>query len=588
MNGRTCQLCGKALSRFSVGSGGDFCSREHRNQFRLRLGMDRLMEANKVANLMRRRENAKSIPTSQLARDFKPSPRSAPVVRMPVRPPKARPVPHLAAALESPVIASRAHAWRPTAGQTAAAMEAKVRSIDGQAFHSQTKRLCLPPRKDAFRTQIIAAGAVEPRQVCASIAQLRRQVTELRLNLRKTQIGGLGIQVRALHLGAQNCQEPQPARRLTNHADRGCELRVSGGIGFRPATPRVRPIEFARPKTQVRLDPTPPRKLAASWREMKSSTQSAGVVRFALRGPAGPIPPAHSNGVGFRWPNTLLSASDTPRESSSVTRSCDIRWITPAPCPPELRHTNGVVHLRPLKPPVPLLSRPAPRGILSEHRLTLVAFQPQDAIFECPTALHGTLLSGAHFGTPPLRKVEMPLPTLEEHFDAGLTNWTGGTHDWKVDVAGVRPGSLALYSPSMELSNYQVEFLTRTDLRGITWVFRASGLHEYYKATLAVAKGGGYEFRRCAVIGDLAEGSTTRQAPPASAASSGKTAVTVRMRVAGNDFTVSIDGQVIETWSDARLTTGGIGFVGAPEERARLYWVKVTPMGHTSKEYSKR
>jgi len=45
MNGRTCQLCGKPLSRFTVGSGGDFCSREHRNQYRLRAGMDRLQGA---------------------------------------------------------------------------------------------------------------------------------------------------------------------------------------------------------------------------------------------------------------------------------------------------------------------------------------------------------------------------------------------------------------------------------------------------------------------------------------------------------------------------------------------------------------
>jgi hypothetical protein len=587
MNGRTCQLCGKALSRFSVGSGGDFCSREHRNQFRLRLGMDRLMEANKVANLMRRRENAKAIPAAQLARDSKVSPRVAPLVRMPVRQPSAHPVRPLAAALESPAIASRSQTLR-FPPRTAAAMHSQVRPIDGPAFYSRPKRLLLPLRKDGLHAHILAAGAVEPRVTSAGVAQLRRQVTELRLNLRRTHIGGSGIQVRALNLPAQNCQEPQPARRLTNHADRGCELRVSGGIGFRLPSPRVRSIEFARPHTNAPVRATAPRGLTTASREMKSTTLSAGVIRFALRGPSGPIPPHHSNGVGFQWPNTLLDGPGPPRESPSGTRTCDVRWITPAPCPPQVRHTNGVVRLRSLTPPVPALSKPAARGITSEYRLTLVAFQPQETIFECPTALHGTLLSGAHFGSAPVRKAEAPLPTLEEHFDAGLSNWTGGTDDWKVDVAGVRPGSLALYSPSLELSNYQVEFLTRTDLHGITWVFRATGFHDYYKATLAVAQGGGYEFRRCAVIGDLAEGATVRHAPPAPGGTSSKTAVTVRMRLAGNEFTVSIDGQVVETWTDARLTAGGVGFVGAPEERARLYWVKVTPIGHTSKEYSKR
>jgi allophanate hydrolase subunit 2 len=103
-----------------------------------------------------------------------------------------------------------------------------------------------------------------------------------------------------------------------------------------------------------------------------------------------------------------------------------------------------------------------------------------------------------------------------------------------------------------------------------------------------VAPGGGYEFRRCAVIGGQAEAATVRPIPVAMPAPTGKTAVTLRTCVAGNEFTVSLDGQVIETWTDSRLTTGGIGFVGAPEDRARLYWVKVTPTGNLSKEYSKR
>src|SRR3982750_4964039 len=66
MSARTCLLCGKALSRIWAGNGEDFCSREHRNQYRLRRGMDRLLEANKVANVMRRREHPRQIPTASL------------------------------------------------------------------------------------------------------------------------------------------------------------------------------------------------------------------------------------------------------------------------------------------------------------------------------------------------------------------------------------------------------------------------------------------------------------------------------------------------------------------------------------------
>ena len=65
MSAKSCLLCGKALSRIWVGSGEDFCSREHRNQYRLRRGMDRLTEANKLASLMRKRENLKPIPVPE-------------------------------------------------------------------------------------------------------------------------------------------------------------------------------------------------------------------------------------------------------------------------------------------------------------------------------------------------------------------------------------------------------------------------------------------------------------------------------------------------------------------------------------------
>ena len=588
MNGRTCQLCGKALSRFSVGSGGDFCSREHRNQFRLRLGMDRLMEANKVASLMRRRENAKTIPAAQLVRDTKVLPRVAPILRMPVRPPDTHPLKPIAAALDSPAIVSRAGTPRASL-PPAARMQSTVRPMEPQTFSARTNRPVLLPSTDRFEPRLLPAGMVIPRLNGAAVARLRREVSELRLQLHRTHFGVSGIQVKALRLPTQNCQEPQPARRLNNTADRGVELRVSGGIGFRLATPRIRSIDFGTTRIHLPSHSSPPRRLTTSARPKQSSTQTAGVVRFIVRGPASPLPPQHSNGVGFHIPEALLNGAELPREFRSGTRSCDVTWIPPSPRPPQLRHTYDEPCLRHIGPVVPLLNTPAPRTVPRKQRPTEVAFQPQETFFECPTALHGTLLNSVPFGAAaPVRKVEPPPVTLEEHFDGGLHNWMGGVANWKVDVAGVRPGALAFYSPSMELSHYLLEFLTRIELRGMTWVFRAANDKDYYKATLATVQGGGFEFRRSSIIGGLEEGATVRNVPPASPAPTGKTAVTVRTRVAGNEFTVSIDGQVIDTWTDARLTAGGIGFVGAPEERARLYWIKVTPIGHFSKEYSKR
>ena len=493
MNGRTCQLCGKALSRFTVGSGGDFCSREHRNQFRLRLGMDRLVEANKVANLMRRRENAKSIPASQLVRDSKVSPRVAPLLRMPMRQPDVRPMRPLAAALPTPMLASRSKLSR-LRQQPAKAMNSEARSIEARDFGVRLKRLLPPPAPgDGFRTQMAPAGAVLPRLSGARLAKLRREVSQLRLVLHRTHVGGNGIQVRPLHLPPQNPQEPQPARRLNNSAGRGRELRVSGGIGFRLIAPRIRKVEFPHPHTSPPGRSTNARGLTSSIQPKKSPVMPAEVMRFTVRVPAAPKGPTQNNPAAFRWPDALPNGRGPARSTVPVSQSCDVTWEAPPMAAPQLRCGNGSAGLRAVTPQAPSLPAPGPRGMSAGRRATEVAFQPQETPFQCPSDLHGTLLSSMHFGAAPIRKVDSAPAAMEEHFDTGLNNWVGGTADWKVDVAGVRPGSLALYSPSLDMANYQLEFLTRIEQRGMSWVFRAANYKDYYKVTLAVAQGGGYE-----------------------------------------------------------------------------------------------
>src|SRR5439155_19760794 len=73
---------------------------------------------------------------------------------------------------------------------------------------------------------------------------------------------------------------------------------------------------------------------------------------------------------------------------------------------------------------------------------------------------------------------------LEEHFETGFDQWTSGVSDWVVDVAGVRTGSLALFQPSMDLADYDLEFLARIENQSVSWVFRAADLNDYYIASI--------------------------------------------------------------------------------------------------------
>jgi hypothetical protein len=588
MNGRTCQLCGKPLSRFTVGSGGDFCSREHRNQYRLRLGMDRLMEANKVASLMRRRENAKAIPAAQLASDCKVSPRSSPHFRVPARQPSLRSLTLPAALHPTNMSPASRHVvtMRPAASPARGAPR-PLESVD--SFTGRQTRPVLPPRSDRFPVQIKPAGVVVLPSSGSTAKNRPHQVASLGRTPARTNVGGNGIQVRALALSAsRNCQVAQLARRLMNSADPGRALRVSSGVGFRLPAARIPHFPFAGPRTAPLLNATRARSTTTSCRPTVAGPKPA-TIQISIRGLFGPTPPAENGAVDFRWPAAIVPGPIGPHNAADSTRTSNIAWVASAPCSPELRLTNGAARFQPSAAPAPFSSSPAPHAIESVRRLTLVRFDPQDTPFEwSPTALHGTLVSGMMFGMPAARKTDTARPAaLEEHFDAGLHNWLGGTDDWKLDVAGVRAGSLALFTPSLELADYQLEFLTRIENLSVTWVFRAANFNDYYQVTLATVPGGGYEFRRRAVIGGTAETPIACPVPTTSSVPALRTAVTLRTRVMGNEFTVFLDGQVVDTWTDPRLATGGIGFLGAQDDRARLYWVKVTPAGHLNKEYSK-
>jgi len=212
-------------------------------------------------------------------------------------------------------------------------------------------------------------------------------------------------------------------------------------------------------------------------------------------------------------------------------------------------------------------------------RFSTVSFEPQEApfgysIFEIQSGMPALPVSqpAAAPKTAQARaEAKAEVIRLEDRFDAGLGNWIGGVSDWKVDVAGVRPGALALFAPSLAMIDYDFEFLARIDQKSLSWLFRASDERDYHLATIANSPQG-RTFTRSSVI-DGAPGLSVTT--PVRQAGNPKAAVTILTRVRGNDFTVSIDGETIERWSDNRLAIGGVGFLGEPDNRARLYWMRL-------------
>jgi hypothetical protein len=169
---------------------------------------------------------------------------------------------------------------------------------------------------------------------------------------------------------------------------------------------------------------------------------------------------------------------------------------------------------------------------------------------------------------------------LDEDFRQGLDEWVSrgnATAEWSFDSNGfVRPGPLALYRPTMGLSDYQMQFLGVLDKQALSWVVRATDYDNFYVIKLMTLKTGPLPtigVVRYAVVDGKADSRVDTVAPLDARSD---TLYRVRVDVRGDDFALSVQGQMVDSWTEPRLKRGGIGFFSARGEESRLRWVQVT------------
>ena len=168
---------------------------------------------------------------------------------------------------------------------------------------------------------------------------------------------------------------------------------------------------------------------------------------------------------------------------------------------------------------------------------------------------------------------------MVDDFRSGLDNWEskGGAAEWSYDHTGfIRPGSLALYRPSMGLTNYDFEFLGGIDKKAISWVYRAVDGENYHAAKLVTVKAGPLPtlgLVRYSVINGK-ETARTQAVLPLNVHTD--TIYRVRMEVKGSDFSLYIQNQLVQFWADRRFPRGGIGFFSSRGESSRIRWAQVS------------
>ena len=169
---------------------------------------------------------------------------------------------------------------------------------------------------------------------------------------------------------------------------------------------------------------------------------------------------------------------------------------------------------------------------------------------------------------------------MEHDFSKGLDGWYGADgwdQSWSSSPSGfVGAGQLALYRPSHTLSDYRFEFLGQVTGRSIGWAFRAADLQNYYATQLTITKTSAQPevtLVRYQVVGG--QESERVRIPLHVSLPSGQP-IRIEEDVAGSGFTTSVEGEVVDSWTDDRLRAGGIGFFGSQGDKPSLYWIKVS------------
>ncbi len=196
----------------------------------------------------------------------------------------------------------------------------------------------------------------------------------------------------------------------------------------------------------------------------------------------------------------------------------------------------------------------------------------------------------ASFSTPKPRRVALlerlqqyipgaPTFDLREDFRRGAADWIGRAGGqaagWSRRMGKIQLGRLRLWKPTLQLANYQMVFQGQIESKAIGWAFRASDLDNYYATKLTIAGRGGAQrseiIRYVVVDGRKLD----RVELPLPIMLQEDTPYKVRVTVKDKRFSTLIDGQVVDTWSDARHPRGGIGFFSDPGEQALVSWVRV-------------
>jgi len=175
---------------------------------------------------------------------------------------------------------------------------------------------------------------------------------------------------------------------------------------------------------------------------------------------------------------------------------------------------------------------------------------------------------------------QAPETEFSDDFRSGLEGWTsaiGSAADgWAWEGTYARPAGLRLWKPTLDMTDYQLVFQGEIEAGAMSWAFRASGSDNHYATKLVLETASANhrsEISRYSMVDGEPQG---RVALPLPFRIETGVPYEVRVLVERDTFSTTINGQVVDTWHDARHQRGGVGFFSDPGERALIDWVRVS------------
>lgn len=147
---------------------------------------------------------------------------------------------------------------------------------------------------------------------------------------------------------------------------------------------------------------------------------------------------------------------------------------------------------------------------------------------------------------------------------------SGWITDWGAEPGVRREHDISVLRPSVNLSDYRIEFQAQIENKALGWVFRAKDGKNYYVGKLEIVTPGlepVVDVVHFAVVNGQAQ---ARSQTPLPMKVRLDTVYKVRFDALGDHFVTWVQDQKVDEWTDGRFKMGGVGLYSERGERISL------------------